>query len=109
MTTIQSAFDDMAKQLAEARDKAEGLTAVYQYKIEGENGGWWTLVFDDGSATITPGKVDNPNVTISIDEEDMLALNSGELTGVEAFMTGKLRVQGDPVLGMKLGSLLGDS
>jgi putative sterol carrier protein len=109
MAAIQAAFDDMAKQLAEARDKAEDLTAVYQYHIVGDGGGRWVLTFDQGAATITPGTVDKPDVTITIDEEDMLAMSSGELSGVEAFMIGKLRVEGDAVLGMKLGSILGDA
>ncbi|MDQ2810878.1 MAG: SCP2 sterol-binding domain-containing protein [Actinomycetota bacterium] len=108
MATIQGAFDDMAQQLASAPDRAEGLTATYQYHIEGEHGGLWILAFDQGHAKITPGKADKPDVTISVDEADMLALSSGELSGVEAFMTGKLRVEGDPVLGMRLGGILGD-
>jgi putative sterol carrier protein len=109
MATIQAAFDDIAQHLAAALDRADGLTATYQYNIEGENGGLWILAFDDGHAKITPGKAENPDVVISVDEVDMLALASRELTGVEAFMTGKLRVEGDPVLGMRLGSLLGDA
>jgi putative sterol carrier protein len=109
MATVQAAFDDMAKQLAESRDKAADLTAVYQYHIVGDGGGRWVLTFDEGAATITPGTTDKPDVTITIDEEDMLAMSSGELSGVEAFMTGKLRVEGDAVLGMRLGSILGDA
>jgi putative sterol carrier protein len=109
MATVQAAFDDIAKQLAGQPERAEDLTAVYQYHIVGEGGGEWVLAFDEGNATITPGTADKPNVTITIDEEDMLAMASGELSGVEAFMTGKLRVEGDPVLGMRLGSILGDA
>jgi putative sterol carrier protein len=109
MTTVQTAFEDMAQQLASAPDRAEGLNATYQYNVEGEHGGLWILAFNDGHAKITPGKADKPDVTISIDEQDMIALSSGELSGVEAFMTGKLRVEGDPVLGMRLGSILADA
>jgi putative sterol carrier protein/predicted SnoaL-like aldol condensation-catalyzing enzyme len=109
MATVQAAFDDMAKQLADARDKAADLTAVYQYHIVGDGGGEWVLTFDEGAATITPGTAEKSDVSITIDEEDMLAMASGELSGVEAFMIGKLRVEGDPVLGMRLGSILGDA
>ncbi len=108
MGTVQAAFDNMAENLAAGSAQAEGLTATYQYNVEGEHGGLWTLTFDDGHAKITPGQADSPDVTISIDEADMIALDSGELSGVEAFMTGKLRVEGDPVLGMRLGSILND-
>jgi putative sterol carrier protein len=109
MATVQDAFDDIAKQLAEEQDRAADLTAVYQYHIVGQGGGRWVLAFEEGNAAITPGTADKPDVTITIDEEDMLAMASGELSGVEAFMTGKLRVEGDPVLGMRLGSILGDA
>jgi putative sterol carrier protein len=109
MATVQAAFDDIAKQFAEEPDRAADLTAVYQYHIVGEGGGRWVLAVDEGNATITSGTADKPDVTITIDEEDMLAMANGELSGVEAFMTGKLRVEGDPVLGMRLGSILGDA
>jgi putative sterol carrier protein len=109
MPTVQAAFDDMAKQLAQEQEQAADLTAIYQYQIVGQGGGSWVLAFDEGKAVITQGTTDKPDVTITIDEEDMLAMASGELSGVEAFMTGKLRVEGDPVLGMRLGSILGDA
>ncbi|MBT6490533.1 MAG: SCP2 sterol-binding domain-containing protein, partial [Deltaproteobacteria bacterium] len=35
------------------------------------------------------------------------AIINGELNGQMAFMSGKLKVQGDMMLAMKLGSILG--
>lgn len=107
MNTPQDVFDDMASTLAANPDRTEGLTATYQYNVEGTHGGWWTLMIDDGKSELRTGKADNPDVKISIDEEDLLAMARGDFSGTEAFMTGKLRVEGNPVLGMQLGRILG--
>jgi putative sterol carrier protein/predicted SnoaL-like aldol condensation-catalyzing enzyme len=107
MNTPQAVFDDMASQLAAQPDRTEGLTATYQYSVQGEHGGMWTLAIDDGTFDIKPGTADNPDVRITIDEADLLAMANGEFSGTEAFMTGKLRVEGNPVLGMQLGRILG--
>jgi len=107
MDTPQAVFNDMASTLAANPDRTEGLTATYQYNVEGEHGGWWTLIIDDGTSELRNGKAENPDVKISIDETDLLAMANGEFSGTEAFMTGKLRVEGNPVLGMQLGRILG--
>jgi|ERR1035438_3711455 putative sterol carrier protein len=107
MNTPQEVFDDMASQLAAQPDRTEGLTATYQYVVEGEHGGKWTLMIDNGKSEIRTGTAGHPDVTITIDEADLLAMAQGEFNGTEAFMTGKLRVEGNPVLGMQLGRILG--
>ena len=107
MDTPQEVFDDMVSTLAANPDRAEGLTATYQYTVHGEHGGMWTLSIDDGKAELRPGATENPDVKINIDEADLLGMARGEFTGTEAFMTGKLRVEGNPVLGMQLGRILG--
>ena len=45
--------------------------------------------------------------TIKIDREDLEAILSGELNPMSAFMSGKIKVQGDMSVAMKLQSLLG--
>lgn len=107
MNTPQEVFDDMVSTLAANPDRAEGLTATYQYTVHGDHGGLWTLMIDDGKAELRPGATADPDVKINIDESDLLGMARGEFTGTEAFMTGKLRVEGNPVLGMQLGRILG--
>jgi len=107
MNTPQEVFDDMAGTLAANPDRTEGLTATYQYTVHGDHGGMWTLIIDDGKSEMRPGAAEDPDVKINIDEADLLGMARGEFTGTEAFMTGKLRVEGNPVLGMQLGRILG--
>ena len=107
MNTPQEVFDDMVGTLAANPDRTEGLVATYQYTVQGDHGGLWTLIIDDGKAELRSGGAEKPDVKINIDEADLLGMARGEFSGTEAFMTGKLRVEGNPVLGMQLGRILG--
>jgi putative sterol carrier protein len=46
--------------------------------------------------------------TISMKEEDFLAMVAGKLDGQQAFMQGKLKIKGNMQLAMSLGSLVGN-
>lgn len=43
-----------------------------------------------------------PDINLTIDDEDFLKLVLGELNGIQAFLKGKLKVQGDYLLAQKL-------
>ena len=65
------------------------------------------LIFVDGVAS--PNTVSNDDgeadCTISIDFEDFLSVSAGELDPTTAFMMGKLKVEGDMSIAMKLSSV----
>jgi putative sterol carrier protein len=50
---------------------------------------------EDGKAEVAMGDVDNPDATISQDYDTAKGISTGELSAVAAYMSGKLRVQGD--------------
>src|SRR5436190_20295664 len=58
----------------------------------------------DGKAEVAMGDVENPDATISQDYDTAKGISTGELSAVAAYMSGKLRVQGDL---MKLMTLQG--
>jgi putative sterol carrier protein len=86
-------------------DKASGLSAVVQLKISGENGGEWVLTIKDQKLEVTEGRVEGPNMTLIMKDKDYVNLVTGKLSGQKAFMTGKLKFEGDMNLGMKLQDL----
>ena len=49
----------------------------------------------DGQCQIERDSADDPRVTIHIGLADFLRLVAGRLNGMQAFMSGKLRVSGD--------------
>ncbi len=70
---------------------------------------------DDGCITIdgaqSPAVVDNEDkdadCTIKVAMDDFVSMSDGSLNPQMAFMTGKLRVEGDMSIAMQLGSILG--
>lgn len=54
----------------------------------------------------TPHNGEKPNVTLTIDDDDMVQLTAGKLNPQKAFMTGKLKVSGNVALTQKLQLLM---
>ena len=80
-----------------------GLGATVKFDF-GEDG----VLFLD--ATQTPNVVSNDNndaeCTMVISMENFMEMAAGNLDGTSAFMTGKLKIQGDMGIAMKLGPML---
>jgi putative sterol carrier protein len=87
--------------------KAKGITADFQFELEGQNGGIWVARINDGICSVAQGPVEKPNVTIKMTDKDFVALASGQLQAVSAFISGKIKVYGDYALAAKLQVLFG--
>jgi putative sterol carrier protein len=82
--------------------KAQGLNAVVQYIIEGAGGGNWLIELHDGKCRIEEGIHESPRVAITMNAETWLALVNQEISGMQAFMGGKLKATGDIMLAQKI-------
>ena len=85
---------------------AKGLTGTVQFNLSGEGGGSWYATVKDGSVVVTKGSVSSPNMTMKMDAQDYVDMNTGKLNPQVAFMTGKLKISGDMSLAMKMQALL---
>ncbi|MFG3452922.1 MULTISPECIES: SCP2 sterol-binding domain-containing protein [Pseudomonadaceae] len=82
---------------------AAGLDLVFQFNItDAEN---FYLVVKDGTCDVQKGESADANVTLIMDSETMQGVMSGETDGMQAFMAGKLRAEGDMMLALKLSEL----
>jgi len=84
---------------------AAGMNKTFQWNITGDEAGVWAFKIDNGQGEVIPGGVEKPDVTFTISDKDWLAITEGKLDGMNAFMTGKLKVSGDMMLAMKLQNL----
>ncbi len=87
--------------------KLQGINAVYQFDLTGEEGGVAQVKVQDGVAELLEGAPDSPDITITISEADFASLLDGQLNATSAFMAGKLKIKGDMSLALKLQGLLG--
>lgn len=100
--TLQELMDRMPK--AFMPEKAEGVSAVVQYRLTGDEGGDWVITIQDGQCAVEPGEVENATMTLTADAQDYKDVVTGKQNAMQAFMQGKLKLAGDLNLAMKLTS-----
>ncbi len=99
--------DVMAK-LPQAFDpgQAGDASAIVHFKFTGEEPGEWNATIQDGRCQVAQGiPRSRPTITLTADSADYIRLATGELDPSQAFMEGRLQVQGDRALAMKLVSM----
>jgi putative sterol carrier protein len=88
-------------------EKVKGMNAIYQWDITGDDGGKWHVILQEDDVKIGEGEAENPSITLTLESQNFMDLVSGKLNGQMAFLTGKLKIQGDMTLAMKLQSIIG--
>ena len=81
-------------------EAAKGLTATYRFDITGEGGGSWTIRIDDGSCEINEGKSE-ADWRFELDADTWIGMTTGDFMGQEAFMLGRVTIEGDPIVGLR--------
>ena len=89
-------------------DKAAGTNMGILFNLSGADGGQWFVNIADGQLNVTEGTpAATPSATVNMTAEDFQAMSSGSLIPMMAFMTGKVKVDGDLNSVMKFQSLVG--
>ncbi len=85
--------------LPEALDKqeAEGVDVIFQFKLSGAGGGDWYVTVKGGECEVTEGAHESATVTMKMSAEDFPGLMTGRINGMQAFTTGRLKIEGDMV------------
>lgn len=100
---LEQVFAGMASRFRP--DKAGDQEAVVQWDTRaGEETHTWQLHVADGACVARRGTGEAPRVTLSMAVPDLLRFVAGELDGMRAFMTGKLRVSGDLLFAQSMSS-----
>ena len=76
-------------------EKAAGVKVLFQFSISGAGGGDWFVEVKDAACKVEAGKAEKPTTTIKMADGDFLALIAGKLDGMQAYTSGKLKVEGD--------------
>lgn len=77
-------------------EKAGGQSATIQYDVAAPDGTRiYAVKVADGACSWSRGAAEQPRVTLRLGLADFLRLITGRLNGMQAFMTGKLKVSGD--------------
>jgi putative sterol carrier protein len=91
--TVAAVFEKMPG--AFVKDAAAGVDVIFQYCIAGPGGGDWSVAIKDQTCTVTRGRADKATCTLNIGDTDFIRLISGELPAMQAYTSGKLKIEGD--------------
>ena len=105
MADLQPIFDSMSERFQ--ADKAGDLEMTIQFELSGDGGGQWYASINDGSMTVDKGSVDDPSATLKMDADDFAQMSRGDLNPMMAFMSGKIKVDGDLNSVMKFQTVVG--
>ena len=108
--TAKAIFEDhIPSRIGSNPDVAKAIDAAYTFHVDGDGGGVWTVDLRKADGWVTSGVIDDAGCVIHVAAEDFVGLATGTIPGPQLFMMGKLRIEGDMGLAMKLGQVLGTS
>ena len=76
-------------------DAAKGVDVVFQYHISGPDGGDWSCTVKDATCTIHQGTHEKPTCILKIGASDFVDMIGGALPAMQAYTSGKLKIEGD--------------
>jgi len=100
--TPQFVFDEIAKGIASDPSVVSKVGGVFHFKVGGKS---WGVDLKNGKGSVSNGAPATADCTITIAEEDFVNLMLGKANGQSLFMSGKLKIQGNMGLAMKLDKI----
>ncbi len=105
MASVAELFQQMPARFDAS--KAGDMKASVQFDLSGDGGGSWAVNIADGKCDVVEGGVDSPTASVIMDAGDYSKMVSGDLNPMMAFMSGKIKVDGDLNSVMKVQQLFG--
>jgi len=103
MATATELVDRIGAKIAGQTELLTSIGAIYKFVLEGAGGGTFLLDLKD-TLKVTAG--DGPaGCTVRMSATDFVDLFEGRANGQALFFTGKLKVEGDMGLALKLQQL----
>ena len=108
MTTVNEFFEKVAAAAEANPETATEPNAIFQFNITGDEEGTYTLDLTSGKTSdfLSREPNDAAGAKISVAAEDWLAMLDGSLDPMQAFMGGKVTIDGDLNLAMSLPKLM---
>jgi len=103
MATATELMERLGQKIAGREDLKAAVGAVYKFVLDGDGGGTFVL---DMKSSLTVSSGDGPaGCTVRMAAADFVELFEGRANGQALFFSGKLRVEGDMALALKLQAL----
>jgi len=100
-------FDEISKQMeTQGAEFVKKIKGIYCFKVKaGGKEGVWVVDVKNGNGSVKFDPKGKGDCTISMTDDDLLKLMTGQLNPQQAFFQGKLKIAGNMGLAMKLKEL----
>ncbi len=107
VSSVKDAFERHIPAKLQAKpDVVSKINAIYQFNIGGPGGGSWAVDCTHPGGKVQAGSAPNARCTVAATDQHFLDIVNGRLDAQMAFMSGKLKIQGDMGLALKLQQIL---
>lgn len=103
VSSVKEYFETLPQRFVAAG--AKGVNAVFQFELSGEGGGTYHVKVNDGTMEIVAGASEAPSATIKMNADEFIQMSNGKLSGVMAYMKGKMKVGGNVMLAQKMQAI----
>jgi predicted lipid carrier protein YhbT len=101
MTTGKELIERLGAKISKEPSVAANFGAIYKFVLEGAGGGTWVVNLKDAARE---GDGDS-DCTISLGAQDFVDLVEGRANGQQLYFQGRLRIDGNLGLALKLQNL----
>src|SRR5215217_6948529 len=96
VTSVKDVFEKhIPAKLQSKPDVVAKINAVYQFNIAGPGGGTWSVDCTQAGGKVVPGPSPIARCTVAATDQNFLDIVNGRLNPQMAFMSGKIKIQGD--------------
>lgn len=103
---VEEIWGEIEAKLLEKSTPYEKVNAVFQFELTDAEDGIYQLELSDGSAAVYYDANKKADCTLKMKERYFRKFLQGDLNSTAAFMSGKLKVNGNIGLALKLESML---
>ncbi|MEW6474935.1 MAG: SCP2 sterol-binding domain-containing protein [Actinomycetota bacterium] len=90
-------------------ERAQGQDGVVQWEVDdGDATHVYHVIIDAGTCRTGAGPAEAPKATLSFTLPNFLRFMAGEMNGITAFMTGKMRISGDVMYAQRMEGFFRD-
>jgi len=100
--TPQFVFDEIAKGITADPALVSKVGGVFHFKVGGKS---WVVDLKNGKGSVKSGAPATSDCTVTVGEEDFINMMLGKASGQSLFMSGKVKIQGNMGLAMKLDKI----
>jgi len=102
MSSAPEIFDLLAQGIQADPSVVQKIGGVFHFNVAGKS---WTVDLKNGNGSVKSGAPAKADCTLTMAEPEFISLMTGKATGQSLFMGGKLKIQGNMGLAMKLDKI----